>query len=135
MPSASLRCSSKSAGGSDPGSLQNIVYSLGPRVCEILCAPFESGVSISYSSLALLKVKASPSGFPCSVFWALFFLVLDPKLGGSVWVHRLHSLGRASAIIIILYLWIICPGVLVLIILCLLTPTHHVVVSYLYILL
>ena len=120
MPSASLGCTSKSAGGSDPGPFQNIVYSLGPRVCEILCAPFESGVSISYSSLALLKVKVSPTGLPSPVFWECFILVLVPKLGGSVWVHRLHSLGRASAVIIILYMWIICPGVLVLIILCLL---------------
>ena len=58
MPSASLGCSSKSAGGSDPGSFQNIVYSLGLRVCEVLCAPFESGASISYSSLTLQVEEA-----------------------------------------------------------------------------
>ena len=102
-------------------------------MCEILCAPFESGVSISYSSLALLKVKVSPTGLPSPVFWECFILVLVPKLGGSVLVHRLHSLGRASAVIIILYMWIICPGVLVLIIILCLLHSHTSCCGFLFI--
>ena len=52
--------SPRSAGGSDPGSSQIIVSALGCRVCEILCMPFKSEVSISLSPLGLPKV--SPTG-------------------------------------------------------------------------
>ena len=49
-PQGKLQLSPSSPGGS----------ALDPRACEILCAPFKSGVSVSHSPLALLKV--SPTG-------------------------------------------------------------------------
>ena len=43
LPPPSLRGSPGLAGRSDPGLFQ-ITSILGPRACEILCAPFKSGV-------------------------------------------------------------------------------------------
>lgn len=43
---------------------------LGPGVCEILCATFKSGVSISHRHLGLLK--ESPDAL--QMFWGLLFL-------------------------------------------------------------
>ena len=47
----------RSAGKADPGSSQIISSSLGPGTCELLCAPFKRGVSISSRPLALLKLS------------------------------------------------------------------------------
>ena len=69
----------RSEGRSEPGSFQITASALGPSLCEILCAPFESRVSISYSPLALRKV--SPTGLQSPMFWKLFFLVQDPQAG------------------------------------------------------
>ena len=44
---ASLRGSPRLAGGSDPGFFQTTASVLGFGVCEILCVPFKSGVSVS----------------------------------------------------------------------------------------
>ena len=55
LPPASPGDSPRSAGRSDPGSFQ-ITAALHPGVCEILCEPFKSGVSISHSPLSLPKV-------------------------------------------------------------------------------
>ena len=52
-PGGSLR----SAGGSDPGSFQITAIALHLGACEILCAPLKSGLSISHSPLALLKIS------------------------------------------------------------------------------
>ena len=61
QPPASAGGSPRSAGGSDTGSFQTAASALGPRACEILCGPFESGVSVSHSHLALQKVRPWPS--------------------------------------------------------------------------
>ena len=57
LPPASPADSPGSAGGSEPGSFQITSSALGPRACEILCAPFKSGVPISHSPLAIPKVS------------------------------------------------------------------------------
>ena len=41
----------RSANESDLGSFQMTASALGPRGCEILCVPFQSGVSVSPNSL------------------------------------------------------------------------------------
>ena len=73
----SLGGSPRSAGGSDPGTFQITASSLGLGACEILCVPLKSGLSISYSPLALPKV--STTGFQSQTFWGLIFLVQDPQ--------------------------------------------------------
>lgn len=89
VPRGSLSCllqwksSLRSANGSDSGSLQMTPSSLGLRACEILCALFEIGVSLSYSPLALLH--ASPIGLQCWMFGELVFLVQDPEWGSPMW--------------------------------------------------
>ena len=65
-PPVSPGASPTSAGGSDPGSFQITASALGPGVCEILCSHFKSGVSLSHSLLALLKV--SPIGLQSQTF-------------------------------------------------------------------
>ena len=55
-PGDSLR----SAGGSDPVSFRTTASVQGPGAHTTFCAPFEHGVSIFYSPLALLKVN--PAG-------------------------------------------------------------------------
>ena len=84
-----------------PGSFQITASVLGHRGCEILCASFKSGVSISYSPLALLKV--STVGLQSQMFRELIFLVQDP-CGWGAWCGAWtpHSLGRISAVVIIL---------------------------------
>ena len=51
----------------------------GPRVCEILCAPFNGGVSVSYGPLGLLYV--SPTDLQSQMLWGLIFPVQDPWAG------------------------------------------------------
>lgn len=48
---------------------------LGLQVCAILCSPFISGVSISHSPVALLKV--SPTGLQSQMSWGFIFPVQD----------------------------------------------------------
>ena len=73
LPPASLGGSLRSAGGCDPGFFQITASAMGPGMCEILCAPCKSGVSISHSPLALLKL--SPAGLQSQTFWGFVFLV------------------------------------------------------------
>ena len=75
-PLASLGGSVRSAGRSDLGFFQITASSLGLGACEILCAPFKSGTSISHSPLPLPKV--SPFELQSQTFWGLVFLVQDP---------------------------------------------------------
>lgn len=82
-PLASLGSSSRSADGSDIGSLQITAFSLSPRAFENLCTHFKCRVSISHSPLALLKVR--PVGLQGQIFWGLIFLVLDPQTGELMW--------------------------------------------------
>ena len=75
----SLEESSRSAGRSDSGAYEITAWSWYPRVCEILCAPFKSEVSISSNSLGLSKV--SPTGLQSQMLWGLIFLVQNPQAG------------------------------------------------------
>ena len=79
FPPASLEGSPKLASGSDSCSFQIIAFVLGPRVCEILCVPFKSGVFISYSPL--VHLKESTAGLQSQKFWGLVFLVRKPNVG------------------------------------------------------
>ena len=79
LPPDSLGYSPRSAGGSDPGSFQITSSALGPGACEILCASFESRVSISYSPLALPKV--SLTGHYSQTSGELVFPKQDPQVG------------------------------------------------------
>ena len=79
LPPASLGGSPGSVGGSDPGSFQITASSLCLGGCEILCAPFKSGDSISYSPLALPKV--SPVGLQSEKFQGLILPVQEPWTG------------------------------------------------------
>ena len=81
--------SPRSAGRSDSSSFLSIAYALGLRACEILCAPFKSGVSVSHSAPELLKVGST--GLQGQTFWRLTFLVQIPR-----------SLGTSSATVTIL---------------------------------
>ena len=74
--SASLGVSPRSSGGSDPGSFQITASALAPGVCEILCASFKSGTSISHSPLALPKVIHAR--LQSQIFWGIIFPVQDP---------------------------------------------------------
>ena len=69
---------------------------LGLRVCEVLCAPFKSGVCVSYSPLTVLYL--SPVPFKATCF------------EGVIFQHRTARLGRTSAIVIV-FLFVGClPG-------------------------
>ena len=87
MLSASLGGSARSASGFYLGFFQITASVLGLGVCEILCAPFKGGVSLSYSPLALLY--SSPAGLQSHMFWGVVFPVQDLRLG------------RTSAIVIL----------------------------------
>ena len=87
LPLASPGDSPTSAGRSDPGSFQLTVPALGPRACEILCTPFQSGVSLFHTSLW----KVSPSGLECQTFWGLFF---PSRPGSLMWGSDPSLLGE-----------------------------------------
>lgn len=70
---ASLGGSPRSADGSDPGFFRITASSLGPGMCDILCAPCKSGDFISQSPLALLIL--SPAGLQSHTFLGCVFLV------------------------------------------------------------
>lgn len=72
LPPDCLGDSPRSAGRCDSG------LCLGSGVCEILCATFKSGVSISHRYLCLLK--ESPDAL--QMFWGLLFfpfILLQPE--------------------------------------------------------
>ena len=74
---------------------------LGLGVCEILCVPSKSGISISYSPLALLKV--CPTGLQSQIFWGLIFPVHSSQgWGDQCGAQTPPSLGTTSIIVIIL---------------------------------
>ena len=66
---ASPGISLRTAGGSQPGSFLNYCFCCGSEACEVLCVPFMSGISISYSPLGLLKV--SFTGLHNQICWTL----------------------------------------------------------------
>ena len=69
----------RSTGRSDPSSSQIIPSFLGPGTCELFCAPFKGGVSISPRPLALLKL--SPLVFKVKCFRGLSSWLRTPRLG------------------------------------------------------
>ena len=91
--------SPRSAGGSDAGSFQTAASALGPRACEILCEPFESGVSVSHSHLALQKVSAL--AFKAKHPEDLSSWHRTPGLESLTWGSDPSLLGRTSEIAII----------------------------------
>ena len=111
FPPASLGGSPKLAGGSDPCSFQFIASVLGPRVCEILCAPFKSGVFISYSPL--VHLKESTAGLQSRKFWGLVFLMRKPNVG----FRSLAPWGESLQLKLFSCLWVAHLGVRVLTIL------------------
>ena len=61
---------------------------LGPSVCENLCAPSKSGVSVSPSPVELLH--SSPANLQGSVLWEFFHLMPDSQTvleGYFMWKH------------------------------------------------
>ena len=60
------------ASESDLGFFQITASALGLRVCEILCAPFKSGIFVSYSPPTLF---ANPAGLQSQIFYRLIFSV------------------------------------------------------------
>ena len=73
LPPTSLGDSPRSADRSGPGFYQITAFTLGPRTCEILCAPFHGEVSISPSPVGLPKL--CPAGLQSQILWGLVFLV------------------------------------------------------------
>lgn len=92
LASCHLRSSSRSAGGSDLDYFQINASSLGLGSCEILCASFNSAVSISHSSLALPKV--SSPGLQRQMFGELILLRHVPELQSPRWDPDPCSLWR-----------------------------------------
>ena len=77
LPPASPGDSPRSAGGSDPDSIQLTASALRPGACEILCVPFKNGVYFPQPS-GLPKVN------PISLqqmFWGLIFPAQDSWAG------------------------------------------------------
>ena len=107
MSPASPGGSPRSAGGSDPGSFQITASALSPGVCEILCVPFESGVSISHSPLPLLKV--SPTDLQ-SQMWGLLSQCKTQawRAGCGPWTPC--SLRRTYSIVVVLPPVVCLPG-------------------------
>ena len=79
-------------GLSDPGSFQITASILGPRVYEILCAPFMSVVSLSASPLGL--PKASPAGLQNQTFWGSSSWHRTPQLRSPMWGSDQSLLGE-----------------------------------------
>lgn len=75
---------------------------LGLRVCEILCAPFKSGIFVSYSPPSLLY--ASPAGLSWpDILQGLSSPVQDSPTPTPRWGAQIPcSLGRSSAAVTIL---------------------------------
>lgn len=96
MLPASLGASARSTSEFDLGFFQVTASVLGFRVCEVLCAPFKSGVCVSYSPLTVLYL--SPVPFKATCFEGVIFQL------------RTARLGRTSAIVIV-FLFVGClPG-------------------------
>ena len=106
LPPASLGDSSRSAGGSDPGSFQITVSALVSGVCEILCVP------LRVESL-FPTALGSPEGKPCWPSKPNVLVARLPSAGCQGWgapcgVQTPCSLGRISAVVILL-LYVGCP--------------------------
>ena len=107
VASVSSGDSPRSAGVSDPGSFQITASVLGFGACEILCVPFNSGVSIFHSPLGLLKV--SPTGLQSYISWGLVFLMQDSLAEVPDMELGLFALGENLSAIVIILLFVGSP--------------------------
>ena len=55
-------------------------FALVPGVCEILCAPYKSEISVFPNPMELLQ--PNPTGLQSQMLWGLLFPVSDPHTGG-----------------------------------------------------
>ena len=74
-----LSASLSSADRSDTGSSQITASALSPGVCDILCAPFKSKISIFPSPLGFLKVSSTL--LQSQILWELIFPLQEPQAG------------------------------------------------------
>ena len=74
-PLTSLGDPPRQASRSGPSFYEISIFALGPRICEILSAPFKSEVSISPSPVELLQ--SGPTGLQSQMLWGLPFLMPD----------------------------------------------------------
>ena len=84
---------------SNPRSFQ-IIACLGLKQCESLLMTFRSGASVFYTLLDLLHTRSTD--LQSQMFWELIFPVQDSLVGSLMLSRTPHSLGRTSAIVIIL---------------------------------
>ena len=122
LPPAFPDDSWRSTYSSDPGSSQITAPDLGPRVCEILCAPFKSEISISPSPLGLAKVR--PACLQSQMLWGFIFQRQDPQTGYPNMGLRLLTLfGEALQCNFSVF---VChsPGDIGILQICLSYPTH-----------
>ena len=99
LPPASPGGSPRLASGSDSGSFQITASALGPGACEILCAPFKSGVYFPQPSSSPESKLCWPS--KPNVLGAHLPGAGLPGWGAQCGAQTLCSLGRTSAIVII----------------------------------
>ena len=90
--------SPKPAGKSHP-VFHGVCFGLHPSVCETLCAPSKSGVSVSLRPMELLD--SNPAGLQSQMLWGLLFLMPDPRLGSLMWGSELLLLWENLCDIII----------------------------------
>ena len=76
---------------SDLGFFQIAASVLGHGVCEILCEPVKSGVSVSYNPLSLLY--ASLTDLENKIFLDLVFLIQPLDWGAKSWPQTPCFLG------------------------------------------
>lgn len=112
-PGGSLR----SATRSNPGPFQIAASALGPRTCEILHMSFKSGAYLPHSPLALPKLNTT--SLQSQTFWGLSCITESLGSGARCVAWTCHSLGRTSAIVLILIFVGSLPGVFIFSILCL----------------
>ena len=136
LPLASPRGSPRWVGGFDLGYFQITAFSMGPRVCKILCVPFKSRVYISHSLLVLPKIRSmaskhsegsssstGPLGWEaqcgtwttCSLGRAqLFFCLCIAQMGYSSWLYCISTLPTHLSVVPSLYTLLckICSAIL-----------------------
>lgn len=89
----------QSHNGSDVVPLLITASALVPRVCEMFCVSFESGVFIFLKLTTLPKVNST--GLQRQKFWRFIFPPQDPQVGGGArcWDWIPHSLEETSTVV------------------------------------
>ena len=108
LPPASPGDTSWPAGRSGPGSWEVTAFALGSGACEILCALFKCGLSVSPSPVEVLQL--SPTGLQREITWGFPLLMSDPQDGNLMWVSELSLLWEQFCDIIILQFVCHPPG-------------------------